>query len=141
MSPCILVSAGAFVLVLGTFLPWVASGSAERNSYDLVGIVGRLGFSTSGPFDLAVRLWALVPMCAAVAVAAVWWGWRLVGAVAGAVAAAYAGAVAASVLLAPQVGLVRVLVGVPVTLAGVVVLLGGSLAAAWSTRRRAVSPG
>lgn len=50
-------SAGAVVLVAGTFLPWIRSGSTSRNSYQAAGHVERwelLGDGLSAPL---IVLW------------------------------------------------------------------------------------
>ena len=42
------VTAGAAVLLVGTFLTWLRSGATERSSYDVFDLVDRLGFSEGG---------------------------------------------------------------------------------------------
>ena len=138
-----LVSTGAAVVVLGSFRPWIASGAAERTSFEMVALVQRLGFSDSGLVVLAVRGWPLVPLCVAVAVAAVWWGrWR-VGLSAATVGGLYAAGVAAAVRRSRDVGVVRVLAGSTVTLVGALVLLAGAasvVAVVVRERRVALTP-
>ena len=63
-----IASSGALVVLTGSFLPWLASGSAERSSYDLFGIVERLGFAPDGAVGWAVRLWPLLPLLLVVTV-------------------------------------------------------------------------
>lgn len=131
---------GAVVALIGSFLPWLASGSTSRSSYDLFGIVDRLGFSPDGVVGWAIRLWPLLPLLLVATVVshhvhldARWL--PIVRSAATAATALYAGAVAIAVRLAPDIGLFRPRVGPWVTLAGAV-LLAASLV--WSTvvRRR-----
>ena len=63
-----LVVLGASIALIGTFLPWLASGSVDRSSYDLVDLVERLGFASGGAVDLALTLWPIVPLLLVVSV-------------------------------------------------------------------------
>lgn len=116
------------MVLAGSFLPWLASGSAERSSYDLFGIVERLGFAPDGAVGWAVRLWPLLPLLLVVTVVshhvhvdAVWL--PVVRSTATVLSALYAGAVALAVRLAPDVGLFRPRVGPWITLFGAVLLV------------------
>jgi hypothetical protein len=122
-----IASTGAIVVLVGTFLPWLASGAAERSSYDLFGIVDRLGFSPDGVVGWALRLWPLLPLLLVVTVVshhirldASWV--PVVRSAATALSALYAGSVALAVRLAPEVGLFSPRVGPWVTLAGAALL-------------------
>jgi hypothetical protein len=124
-----IASSGALVVLVGSFLPWLASGTANRSSYDLLGIVDRLGFSPDGIVGWAVRLWPLLPLLLVVTVIshhlsadAVWL--PVVRSTTTALAALYAGAVAIAVRLAPNVGLFEPRIGSWVTLAGALLLTG-----------------
>ena len=66
------VTAGAAVLLVGTFLTWLRSGATERSSYDVFDLVDRLGFSEGGLMGWALRLWPLVPLLLVLTVIA-WW--------------------------------------------------------------------
>lgn len=119
-------------MLAGSFLPWLASGSAERSSYDLFGIVDRLGFSPDGAVGWAVRVWPLLPLLLVVTVVThhlqATRGWiPVVRSTSTAVAALYAGSVAAAMRFAPDVGLFRPQVGSWVTLAGAVLLAVASV--------------
>lgn len=110
-------------MLVGSFLPWLASGSANRSSYDLLGIVDRLGFSPDGVVGWAVRLWPLLPLLLVVTVishhlrdGAAWL--PIVRSGAAAVSALYAGTVALAVRLAPDIGLFEPRIGPWITLAG-----------------------
>jgi hypothetical protein len=130
-----LVTGGAAGVIAGAFLPWIASGTVERSSFDMATLVERLGFAEGGAVLLAVRAWSLVPMCATAAVAAAWWGWWRVGAACAATAALYAGAIGVAVLAAPDVALVRVRLGAGVTVAAGAVLLAGAVASGVTARQ------
>lgn len=136
--PSVLVTVGALVAVVGSFRPWLASGTAERSSYDLLGVVDRLGWSGAGsPWWLVVS-WPAMPLVLAVATAATWWRRRVPMFAAGTVGVAYIAAVAGAVLVAPGDGFVRVLPGPAITLAGgLLVAVGLMVEAVSSARRRA----
>ena len=124
----VLVTAGAGVVLGGSFVPWVSSGATRRSSYDLFDIVERLGFAPDGAFSVVVRLWWLLPLLLVGAVVAAWYDrWWAVTALAGA-AAVLAAIVAGGVLSADDNAFVRVLNGPVVTLVGAVVLGAGALA-------------
>lgn len=120
-------SSGALVVLVGSFLPWLASGTADRSSYDLLGIVDRLGFSPDGVVGWAVRLWPLLPLLLVVTVIShhitsdrSWL--PAVRSGTAALSALYAGAVALAVRLAPDIGLFEPRPGPWVTLAGALLL-------------------
>lgn len=128
-APFAAMAAGGLVAVFGSFLPWVRTGSRSRNSYDVFRVVGRLGFAPDGPAATAMRWWPIVPLLAAAAVVAVWWGWARAGGVIGIVAAVYAGVIGVAVAAAPEADLVDLGTGPTVTAVGAVVLLAGAVAA------------
>jgi hypothetical protein len=123
-----MMAVGAVVMVGGSLLPWVRTGGARRNSYDLLSLVGRLGFAPEGPAEIALRWWPLVPLLAVVAVVATWWGWPRVGGVVGLLAALYGCGVGLTVRLA-RTDFVSAEPGAVVTIGGAVVLAAGSIAA------------
>jgi hypothetical protein len=134
------VSAGAAITLLGTFLTWLRSGSADRSSYAVFGLVDRLGFSEGGVVGWALRLWPLVPLLLVVTVVIWWWPsqghvWRVARSVVAAAAAVYAGGVALAVANAPEIGLFERGPGPIVTVLGAVTMLGGTVAALISATR------
>jgi hypothetical protein len=129
LAPFVAMAMGGAITVLGSFLPWVRTGSRTRNSYDVFRVVGRLGFAPDGPADTAMRWWPVVPLLAVAAVVAVWWGWARSGGALGIVAAVYGGVVGLAVATAPDAGLVDIGAGTIVTVVGAGVLLAGSVAA------------
>ena len=97
-APPALGALGLLALVTGTFLPWLRSGTHERNSYEAGGAVRRL-FGTTGWFDHLLALWPLVAIACAGAVALYLFSLRTV-AILLAVLAALAGGAAATAALA-----------------------------------------
>jgi len=95
LSPRIVLTSAGVLLVAGTFLPWLHSGSTSRSSYALIGLVDRLDVAPDGPATTLIGAWPFVPLLVTTAVVLAWWGrstWSLVVAV---VAALYAGGIAA----------------------------------------------
>jgi hypothetical protein len=126
---------GGVVACIGTLQPWVASGTRNRNSYDIAEIVGRLGFAPDGPMGIGLRAWPLVPLMMVVAATAAWWGYHAIGALVGVVAAVYAGGVGTAVSRAPDEGLLHVLDGPRLTAVGGGLVLVGSLLTAAAALR------
>jgi len=126
----LLLCTGPAVLVVGTFLPWLRSGRANRNSYATDGAVRRL-LDVDGVTAAALKAWPFVSLLCAAAVALVLLGRLALGAGLGAVAALAAGAVAAWALGAPSRGLLHAATpGPAVTLAGAILTCLGVLACA-----------
>ena len=88
------------ICVVGTFLPWLHSGTRWRSSYDLLGLVDRLGFAPNGPIELLVRGWPVVPMLVVAALVLVWWRRTVLGLVVALVAALYIGGVSIAMTIA-----------------------------------------
>ena len=122
------MAVGAAVVVIGTLLPWVRTGGRRRNSYDLLVLVERLGFTPDGATATALRWWPLLPVLVVAAVVAAWWGWLRVGGATGLVAAGYAGTISVLVVRGGS-ALVRMQAGTTVTIIGAVALAAGSIAA------------
>jgi hypothetical protein len=95
LGPLVVLTAAGVLLLAGTFLPWLHSGSTSRSSYALIGLVDRLDIAPDGPAASLIAAWPFVPLLVTTAVVLAWWGrstWSLVVAV---VAAMYAGGLAA----------------------------------------------
>jgi hypothetical protein len=122
------MAVGAVVAIAGSLLPWVRTGGARRNSYDLLSLVERLGFAPDGPAEVALRWWPMMPLLATVAVVAAWWGWPRAGGSFGVVAAVDAGAVGVAVARAGS-ELVHVEPGAAITIGGALALAAGSIGA------------
>lgn len=135
------MAAGALVTVAGSLMPWVRTGSARRNSYDVFALVDRLGFSPEGLAAQGLRWWPLVPLLTAVAVVAAWWGWPRAGGSVGVVAGLYAGGVGLAVTTADAVRVVDTEAGTVVTaVGGLLLLLGSIVAIVIGWRSRVVAP-
>ena len=139
----IVLTIGAAITLVGTFLTWVSSGSTDRSSYEVFGLVDRLGFEPDGLVGWLLRLWPLVPLALVVTVIAHWahhpsLRWPRHG-ITGA-ALLYPGVTALAVANAPQIALFDVGPGPWVTLVGACVMLVGlATPAALSAIRRARS--
>ena len=139
----IVLTVGAALTLVGTFLSWVRSGSTDRSSYEVFGLVDRLGFEPNSAIGWLLRLWPLVPLALVVTVIAHWvhhpslrWPRHALTSA----ALLYPGVTALAVANAPQIALFDVGPGPWVTLTGAVVMLAG-LATPWalSATRRARS--
>jgi hypothetical protein len=124
-----LATVAAGVAVVGTFLPWVRSGTRRRNSYDVFAIVERLGYSASSAVGWCLKLWPLFPLLAVVAVTALWLRWIRTAAVIASLTAVAGGVVAIAVVRAGRSGLVSAAYGPWVTIVGAADLL----ASVWFT--------
>lgn len=139
------VTIGALVALVGTFLTWVRSGTAERSSYEIFDLVDRLGFSPDGPVGWAVRLWPLVPLLLVLTVVVRWWPtqarWMQLGRdVLPGVTAVWVGATAAAIAAAPEgAGVIRIGPGPVVTVLGAAVMILGVVISA-TRRARSARP-
>ncbi|HZC70939.1 MAG TPA: hypothetical protein VE442_09610 [Jatrophihabitans sp.] len=116
--PAALGSAGLVCVVIGTFLPWLYSGSRSRNSYATDGAARRL-LGVTGVGDAALAAWPFVGLACGAAIAALLVGLVRTAAVIGLLAAAGAAAGAIAMLTANENVVVRTaIVGPIVTLAG-----------------------
>jgi hypothetical protein len=134
---------GSGVAILGTFLPWLRSGTRGRSSYTIFDLVERLGFAPGGIVSWSLRLWPIVPLLLVVNVVAVWivvhtgrwWPWL---AITTTIVAVWVGGTAIAIRFAPDAGLFRIGVGPSVTLVGVVTLV---VAVGWISSRGSGSSG
>lgn len=51
---------GSGLAIAGTFLPWLASGATERNSYQLSGVAARFAVAGPGPGQVVLAGWPLL---------------------------------------------------------------------------------
>ena len=121
---------GAALTLIGTFLPWLSSGTVPRSSYEIFDLVERLGFSPDGAIGWALRLWPLAPLL--LVLAAVAQGVpgtdrriRVARVVVPFMAIVYVGGTAAAVRLAPEGGLFRLRFGIWITLIGTATMVTG----------------
>jgi hypothetical protein len=108
--------------VVGTFLPWLRSGRASRNSYEATGAVRRL-IHPPGLIGELFKVWPLIGALCAVAVASYLLGLRWVGVLVATVASIAGGAAAIAALTARTNAYASVIdTGPAVTLAGAAVV-------------------
>ena len=122
-----LVTLGAAVALVGTFLPWLRSGARQRNSYEIFSLVERLGISESSVVGWGLRLWPIVPFLLTLAVTLQWFPRRWATSGTSLVAVVYVAGVSAAVTFAPATSLIAVEYGPWVTLAGAITLAIGAL--------------
>jgi len=122
------MSLGAALTLISSFSSWISAGRIGRSSFELLGVIQRLGFVPNGATKTVVQAWPMMPLMLAVGVVTVWWGWRRIGAAIAAVGALFAGAVGGAVAFAaPETSGVD-LSGAPrFTAVGACVVLLGSL--------------
>jgi len=118
---------GAVVALVGTFLPWLRSGSRRRNSYEIFSLVDRLGFSSSSFVGWGLRVWPLAPLLLVTAVTLQWYPRKWLTGGSAVVAVVYVGGVSAAVVTAPASSLIAVSYGPWVTCLGAVTLAAGAL--------------
>lgn len=87
------------MIVVGTFLPWLRSGRASRNSYEATGAVRRL-IHPPGLIGELFRVWPLLGSVCALAVVAYVAGLRWLGVLLATLAAIAAGGAAITALTA-----------------------------------------
>jgi hypothetical protein len=63
----IVAAAGLVTLTVASFLPWVSIGSRSRSTFQLTGVLARLGFD--GWQGALLRLWPFSPLATAAALA------------------------------------------------------------------------
>ena len=77
---CLIAGTGLVLVIVGSFLPWVVSGTVRRSSYAIVGIVDRLGVAGDGIVGILVAGWPFVGvLCMTPVVAACLRWWRTSG--------------------------------------------------------------
>ena len=112
--------AGLVALVVGTFLPWLNSGQARRNSYETGGALKRL-LGLHGPAEAAVSAWPLIALVCAAVVAIFAVGLRRSAALVALLTALVSGVVASAALLVHGNQFIR-----PVSLGPLVTLVGAT---------------
>src|SRR3954453_11824647 len=120
---------GALLALVGTFLPWLRSGTRRRNSYEIFSLVDRLGISVSSLVGWGVRLWPVVPFLLVLAVTLLWFAPRVPAAAVVALTVLYAGGVSVVVNRAASSSLINVTGAPIVTICGLALLASGTLLA------------
>jgi hypothetical protein len=121
---------GALVLVIGTFLPWLSSGAALRNSYQAMAVARRLTPLGDGATGAALSAWPAVGGITAACLVLYAVGLRRSAAIGISLLSVVTGTVATAtvVLLPPGEFTVRaVLLGPVVTVTGAVLAVVGAV--------------
>ena len=118
---------GAVATVVGSLCPWVASGTVDRSSYEIIDMLDRLGFAEAGPVGLALRAWPVMPLLVVTGTVAMWWRRNVAGTALAVIGGVYALAVALTIRLTSPSGLVRIRFGPMVTIGGASVLVAATL--------------
>lgn len=125
VATLVAVSGGLVLVVVGTFLPWLRTGLASRNSFRAAGLIRRL-LHPPGVAGFLLSGWPGIVLLCAVAVALIAVGLRRTGSVLAAAVATTAGAVALTTLLLPGRSYATVApTGPSVTAAGAGLVLAG----------------
>ncbi len=120
------LAAGLVLLVAGTFLPWLRSGTVERSSYRTDGVIRDL-LDLNGVAGAVLMAWPFLSLLCAVALGLLILRLPRTGTALAVLCALAAGAVSVPVLLARSPGMVAVAAtGPAVTLAGCVVVLAAA---------------
>lgn len=131
---CVIGGSGLALVILGSFLPWVVSGQVRRSSYEILGIVDRLGVADEGVLGILIANWPWIGLLCMVPVVigALRW-WRTAGLLAIVLALA-TGVLSFGILIVAGRSVavtVRVdPIGPSVMAAGAVLLLGAGVALA-----------
>ena len=122
------------MVIAGTAMPWLRTGQRRRSSYEMFGLIDRLGFSPDGAVGWAIRLWPLVPLLAVIAAVRAWFAprWSLVPAI---VAALYAGGVGFAVANVDEVSTVGIEGGPSFTTVGAALVVFGAAVATYGAGR------
>jgi hypothetical protein len=117
-------AAGAALLVIGAFLPWVRIGSVSRSSFAITGVLARLGIA--GWQGAALRAWPFAPLAIAGSVALLALGHRKAAAAIGlpfGLLGLLSGVAAATIPDQSQIGPIIGMIGGTLALLGYVVVL------------------
>jgi uncharacterized membrane protein len=128
---CLITGCGLLLVVVGSFLPWVISGTVKRSSYEIVGVLERLGFAQDGLVAVAVGAWPFLGvLCFAPVVTGALRWWRSTGVLA-VVIGLFAATLSIGILLfAVRTGGLPVRldpIGPSVMAAGGLLLIGGGI--------------
>jgi hypothetical protein len=145
LAGLIAAGGGLALVVVGTFLPWLRTGLASRNSFRAAGLIRRL-LDPPGFAGVLLAGWPFVVLTCAVGIALLALGFRRTGLILAAAVAATAGAVAITTLLLPSRSYAAVARSGPaVTAAGaglvLVAVVVGLVRGRGATRRRAGASG
>jgi len=129
----LLVTAGGVVVLTGSLMPWLRSGSRDRNSFQLYSVLRHLDAADDLLSRVVLRAWPLLPLALAVTAVLAWAGWRRASAVIALVAASevvIACAAARRSALTSRPGIGVSFVGASLLIVGAVLLLSATARAA-----------
>jgi hypothetical protein len=126
---------GLVTVAVGTFLPWLRSGSVLRDSYESIAVVRTVGVLDGNPLTLVIDAWTLLIPISTVCLIAYALGFRRSSATTSAVVAIISGTVAGAATVVSggeeihlgisSIGPVTTFVGAVMTLVGVVGIFAG----------------
>ncbi len=80
VASCWMAGCGLVLVIIGSFLPWVVSGTVRRSSYAIVGVIDRLGIAGEGVLPVLLGSWPFIGvLCFAPVVATALRWWRVGG--------------------------------------------------------------
>lgn len=130
---------GLIAVAVGSFLPWVRSGTVLRSSFETAGVLDRIGPNDVALLDVALTGWIAVPLVCVTCLGLLAVGMIRTGAGFAVIVSLLAGTVGAAtyVLGSGGSGAVSIVATGPLTTClGGVVALGGSLGALFVRRVR-----
>jgi hypothetical protein len=140
LAGAVLTAVGLVTVAVGTFLPWVVSGSVLRDSYESISVIRSFKVLDGSPLALVLDLWTLLIPISTVCVVAYAVGLRRTGATISAFVAIISGTIAGAATVSSGGEEVRLgisgtgptttLIGAVLTLIGVVGVFAGRRARA-----------
>jgi hypothetical protein len=86
---------GLVLVAVGTFLPWLRSGSVLRDSYESISAIRTIGIIRDSPLNLIIDAWTMTVPVITLCVAAYAFGFRRSAATVAAVVAIFCGTIGA----------------------------------------------
>ncbi len=65
----VLMAVGLAVVCVGAFLPWLRSGAATKSSFELAGVLDRLGPADGPWLTAALTMWIMIPLVSVTSIA------------------------------------------------------------------------
>lgn len=135
LAGVVLTAVGLLTVAVGTFLPWVRSGSVLRDSYESISVIRTINVLDGSPLALVVDAWTLLIPVSTLCVVAYAVGLRRSAATISAVIAIISGTIAGAATVVgggedvrlgiSSGGPMTTLVGAVLTLTGVVGIFAG----------------
>ncbi len=135
-----LTALGLVTVAVGTFLPWVRSGSVLRDSYESIAVIRAIKVLDGGPLVLVIDAWTLIIPISTLCVVVYASGFRRTGGTISAFVAIISGTIAGAATVVgggeevrlgiASTGPTTTLIGAVVTVAGVVGIFAGRRARA-----------